>query len=47
MPPLFLLTIIQSPNAPFPITVDKTDHITYPIVNFAVGDNVRILKGKI
>ena len=42
MPPLFLLPIIQSPNSTFSVAVDKTDHITYPIVNFAVGDNVRI-----
>ena len=46
MPPLFLFTIIQSPNATFSVAVDKTYHIAYPIVNFAVGYNVRISKKK-
>ena len=40
--PSFFIAKIQSPNATFSVAVDKTYHIAYPIVNFAVGDNVRI-----
>ena len=40
--PSFFIVKIQSPNSTFSVAVDKTYHIAYPIVDFAVWDNVRI-----